>query len=335
MILVTGGTGRLGNQVVRALRSVGLDTRCIVRKGSEYFWLNDTGSAYFFGDLRDPQSLRRALRDVEFVIAAHGVRVEKSDNHHKNVTAEGSMALFDAAAERGVKHVVFISCAAVAHGEDAPGMVAKRAAEEHLVKSGLSYTILRPGLFAANYADLARRLEANGSVFLPGNPQARQSPVHGRDVALMAMAALDLPAVKNQAVDVGGPDVLTIEEAFKIMCEVAGLAPNYWRMPPAALKTTAILARAAGRRWQNYLKGLEASYSHDHVVDGAAVASTFGIPLTPFREAAKAAWADRHPGEDPTAREEKVVHRQFTATIYEPGVIRWDELPEGPPPRQD
>jgi hypothetical protein len=71
------------------------------------------------------------------------------------------------------------------------------------------------------------------------------------------------------------------------------------------------------------------------VVDGAATAARFGIPLTPFRDACATAWADRHPGEDPTAREEKVVHRQFVATIYEPGTIKYDALPEGPPPRRD
>lgn len=336
MILVTGGTGRLGNQVVRVLRSAGLDTRSLVRKGSEYYWLNDTGSAYFFGDLRDKKSLLRALRDVEYLIAAHGVRIEKTDNNHKNVTAEGTMALFDAAVERGgVKHVVYISCAGVAHGVDAAGMVARRASEEHLVKSGLPYTILRPGLFAANFADLARRLQLNGNVFLPGKADAKICPVHGRDVALMAMAALDLPAVRNQAVEVGGPETLSVEEAFRTMCEVAGLQPNFWKLPPAALKTASWLLRPAGRRWRNHLLELEASFSYDQVVDGDALGRTFGIPLTPYREAAQAAWEERHPSEDPTARDEKVVHRQFTATIYEPGVIKWDELPDGPPPRQD
>ena len=85
MILVVGGTGRLGNQVVRALRDQGKEVRALVRKGSEYFWLNDTGTNYFFGDLRDPQSLHRALRDCEAVISSATVRVEQTDNNHKTM----------------------------------------------------------------------------------------------------------------------------------------------------------------------------------------------------------------------------------------------------------
>lgn len=335
MILVTGGTGRLGNQIVRVLRSVGLDVRVLVRKGSEYYWLNDTGANYFFGDLRDPESLMRAMRDVRYVIAAAGVRVEQTGNHHKNVTADGNVALFDAAKARGVEHVVFVSCAAVEHAGDVPALTAKKAAEDHLIASGLSYTILRPGLFVANFADLVRRVETNGSVFLPGREDAKVSPVHGRDLALMCMASLDLAEVRNRVVRVGGPDVLTVADAFRVACEAAGVEPNRWRMPPAGLRAAAAFARPLGRRWTNHLRALDAWYSNDSDVDGAEMARLFGIPLTPYAEAARAAVGERHPSEDPTAREEKVVHRQFVATIYEPGTSRLDELPEGPPPRRD
>lgn len=335
MILVTGGTGRLGNQIVRVLRSVGLEVRCLVRKGSEYYWLNDTGAAYFFGDLRDPESLSRALRDCRYLIAAAGVRVERTDNHHKNVTADGNIALFEAAKARKIEHVVFVSCAGADAPKDVPALTAKRAAEDHLVASGLSYTILRPGLFAVNFADLARRAETNGAVFLPGRKDAKVSPLHTRDLALMCMAALDLPAVKNRILDVGGAEALTVEEAWRVMAEVAGVPADTWPLPPTALKALAPLARPLGRRWQNHLKKLEVWYGRDSAVDGDAIAATFGIPLTSYRDACAAAWADRNPGEDPTAREERVVHRQFVATIYEPGTVPLTSLPEGPPPRRD
>ncbi|MFZ5480366.1 MAG: SDR family oxidoreductase [Myxococcota bacterium] len=335
MILVTGGTGRLGNQIVRVLRSVNLDVRCLVRKGSEYYWLNDTGCSYFFGDLRDPESLSRALRDVRYVIAAAGVRVEQTANNHRNVTAEGNIALFEAAKARGVQHVVFVSCAGAGDPREVPALTAKKAAEDHLVASGLSHTILRPGVFAANFADLLRRVEANGSTFLPGRADARVSPVHGRDLALLCLASLDLPAVRDQIVEVGGPEAMTVEEAFRIGCEVNGLPPQYWRLPPAGLRAAAAFARPLGRRWTNHLKALEAWFARDSAVDGDAVARTFGIPLTPFREAVRHAFLDRHPSEDPTAREEKVVHRQFVATVYEPGSVPLESLPEGPPPRRD
>lgn len=335
MILVTGATGRLGNQVVRVLRAAGLEVRCLVRKGSEYFWLNDTGSAYFFGDLRDPQSLSRALRDVQHVIAAHGVRNETTDNHHKNVNAEGSIALFKAAKARGVQHLVYVSCAGADVGGDVALFAAKRAAEHELAQSGLSYTVLRPGLFVQNFGDLARRVETNGNTFLPGRPETKIAPIHTRDLALMCLASLDLPAVANRVVEVGGPETMTVADAFRRTCEANGLPGSYWRMPPVGLKALGKLARTVGKRWQNRAEALAVLYANDQGVESGKMAELFGIPLTPFNEAAVAAFTERHPSEDPLAREEKVIHRQFTATIYEPGTIQWDDLPAGPPPRQD
>ena len=337
MILVVGGTGRLGNQIVRALRDDGHDVRALVRKGSEYFWLNDTGSNYFFGDLRDPQSLHRALRDCDTVISSASVRVESTDNNHKTL-ADGHIALWEAAKARGVSRAIFVSCAGVAGGGDIPVFSSKRASEEGLAASGIPYTIFRPGLFAANFADLLRRAEHNGSVFLPGRPAAQVAPVHGPDVAAIITAALS-PELRhvgtNEVIDLAGPDRMTVEAAWKAACEVAGVKSDFWKMSPSTLKVVAAAVRPVVRRWANHFESLGVHFGMDQAEDGSAAAARFGVTLTPYQEAVASAWADRHPGEDPVAREEKVVHRQFVATIYEPGTVKYDALPEGPPPRQD
>ena len=335
MILVTGGTGRFGHQLVRVLRSVGQETRCLVRKGSEYYWLNDTGCSYFFGDLRDPRSLSRALRDVEYLIAAAGVRVERTDNHHGNVTRDGNIALFDAAVHRGVKHVVFVSCQGAEHGGDVPAFAHKKAAEDHLIQSGLSYTILRPGILAGSFADLVRKQEYNGSTFLPGRAETRVSPLAERDLGLMCLASLELEEVRNRAVAVGGPDTLTVGEAFNLACQAAGVVPNVWPLKPVAVNLLSKVVLPVGRRWNHHLRALGVLYGHDSAVDAAEMQRLFQLPLASYADAITTSLAYRYPGDDPTAREEKVVHRQFTATIYEPGVVPLASMPTGPAPRQD
>lgn len=335
MILVTGGTGRLGEQVVRAARAEGREVRALVRRGSAYFWLNDSGAHYFFGDLRDPASLHRALRGCTHVIAAAGVRRERTENHHGNVTEAGNIALVDAAVARGVERFVLVSCATVAHAPAVPAFRALLAAEAHLQASGLAYTILRPGLFAASFADLLRRTEHNGATWLPGRSDAPVSPIALGDLARMALASLTLPDARNRVVEVGGPDRLTVEAAFLAAAAACGMPADHWKVPPAGLRGLARLARPLGRRWTHHLLAAEARFGHDTAVPREATERIFGFPLTPFATSVAHAFTQRHPSEDPTARDEKVVHRQFAATLYEPGVVPLASLPLGPPPRQD
>lgn len=334
-VLVTGGTGRLGAHVVRTLRGSGIEVCALVRRGSEYFWLNDTGCDYFFGDLRDPDSLRRALRGCTDLVAVASARRERRDNHHGNVTADGNVALFEAAAARGVRNVVFVSCAAVATAPEVPHLRAKRVAEESLRRSGLRWCIVRPGLFADNLADLLRGTEHNGAGWLPGAPTTQVRPVHAPDVARICAAALDAPEASERVLDVHGPEAVPLGVAWERAAAACGLPSTRWALSPTALAALARASQPLGRRWRNRLEAVAAFYAHPapDVRDGDH--AVLGVSLCGLDEAVRRAFRDRHPGEDPAARDEKVVHRQFASTVYVPGTVRWSELPAGPPPRRD
>ena len=72
VILVTGATGRLGSRIVRLLRRARLPVRALVRSGSYYYRLNDTGCGYFFGDLRNPSRRYSChIRENDGVVCLH------------------------------------------------------------------------------------------------------------------------------------------------------------------------------------------------------------------------------------------------------------------------
>ena len=144
MILVTGATGRLGSHVVRALRRLDQPVRALVRRGSEYFWLNDTGCSYFFGDLRDEESLVRACSGVEHVVVCSGIDVESRGNDHQSMTVDGHAALWRASRTAGVERVVLVSALGVERGYPIPWFDARLQAEQSLRQSGVDWSILRP-----------------------------------------------------------------------------------------------------------------------------------------------------------------------------------------------
>lgn len=335
MILVTGATGRVGEQVVRTLRQLKLQVRALVRKGSEYYWLNDTGCQFFFGDLRDPQSLSRATRDMKYLVVCSGVRLEERHNNHTQVSVDGHAALFEAARKRGIQRVVLVSCAGVDRGYPVPAFEARKASEELLIASGLDYVILRAPLHEHHFLELAWKAHDTGKVWLPASGDNALNPLPTQDLALMAVASLDLAAVKNQTVTVGGRETMSARAAFEAACEVVGTDPGRGRPLPGVAVELGKRLRRPVRRYAHRLAEGATWFSEDFSLDGEAVCQRFGIPGTPWRESLAATNEVLEIMRDPEQRERRMVHPQFYATVYEPGTADLADLPDGPPPRRD
>ena len=301
MIVVTGATGRLGRRVVRLLRRARLDVRALVRAGSYYYKLNDTGCAYFFGDLRDERSLRRALRGCTRLVHTAHVRLDSTDNHTSVVMEEGAASLWRAAVERGVEKVVMTSCLGVEQQLPHPSFACLAAAEASLAASGLPHTILRCAPFVEELM--------NPRAW--GDAESRIAPLYREDAAIGVLACLDDGAPQGP-IALGGPDVLTVGEAVQRAHAAAGTTPRWMPSP----RSVARLAGLAGRRWRNHIERMALLHSSDLVAPPLP-----GIQPTPLDDALRRLLSDS---------DDEDVYRIFAATVYEPGVAAFKDLPEGP-----
>jgi NADH dehydrogenase len=330
MILVTGATGELGSVVVRALRGMGQSVRAFVRAGSNYFLLNDTGCTYFFGDLRDRASLRRACQGVDHLICCSGVRVENRRDNHQSVTVDGHGNLWEAAVMAGVQRAVFVSALGVDRSYAIPWFDGKRQAERSLAESGLDHVILRPTPFSSNYARWARMAGRRRVLVLPGSGQASVAPIASRDLGLYAIGALDPGAPSGSVFKLSGPGVYTTREVVE---QAMTAHPPRGRVLYAGTSGGALagrIAQLAGQRWRHHIMVMQRWLSDDFCVDMAALPKHLTIvPLT--LEASLALDHERlDEAEDPERRAASVVYRRFTATVYTPGAVDLDKLPKGP-----
>ncbi len=332
MVLVIGATGDLGSQVVRGLRAAGAPVRCLVRQGSAYFWLNDTGADYFFGDLREPDTLRRACAGVRHVIACAGLRTEGRRSHHDNVTRAGHHALWRAARTAGVQRVVFVSCLGAERFHGSPAHRARADAEDSLRASGLEHVILRPSLFATTFALAARYGAENGWVPMLGKGDNPVSPIGVADLALAAVASLDLPALRDRSIDVGGDESLGYREALERALQAAGALGASPAQAPAMLRGAGLpLLGRLQPRWATRLRELEVHANQDLSVPAGSFTAAFGWAPQPYQVALEAALAAPPRPEDILEIYPLMQHRGPQATAYEPGVMPLDQLPEGPP----
>ncbi len=333
MFLVTGATGRLGGAVVRALRSQGRDVRALVRKGSEYYWLNDTSCRYFFGDLRDPESLGRAMEGARVLVVCSGVRLEERNNHHGNVTIEGHRALFETARARGVERLLLLSCLSAPAWPDVYG-AAQRAALEGLARdSGIPTTILRAPAHEHPFIDLAWTAKRAGRAQLPARGENLLSLLPADDVGRAMAAAVDRDDLIGATVDLAGEAPITARAAFELAARVAGVPAEATVLPQARVTLATHLGRPL-RRFAHRLAADHAWFSRELLADPAATRDLLGGTFTPLEEAMAAGFLARVELADPELREKRMVHPQFYATVYQPGEARLADLPAGPPQRR-
>ena len=333
MIVVTGATGRFGSAIVRTLRRLNLPVRTMVRKGSHYYWLNDTGCGYFFGDIRDPQSVRRCLRGASHLVVANNIRRETKANNHIDVTIHGQTQMFNLAAELGLQRVVLVSCLGVEKSQ-APAFVARKAAEDALVGSGIEFTILRASLHEHALLEMAWDIHDNGPIRIPGPGTNTLNILPTQDLARMAAASLDLDTTKNQIISVGGATQTTFNHALDLACEVVGTAPNYRHIPSPIIGLGTRVGKPF-RRFANSLSEKQVWCSTDLTVDVQALSQRFGFDLCDLHTAMSQSNEILADMRDPVKRDARMVHPQFYAKVYEPGTADLNLLPDGPPPRKD
>ena len=109
--LVTGSTGFVGAAVVRALNATGTEVRVLIRRDSDLRNLGGLKVEQAYGDLRDRDSLRRALSGCRqlYHVAAHYALWAKDPSVFYEVNVTGTRTLLETAREIGIERIVYTS----------------------------------------------------------------------------------------------------------------------------------------------------------------------------------------------------------------------------------
>lgn len=230
MILVVGATGRLGGSIARALLDSGKAVRVLVRDGSSF---DDARAETVRGDLKDPDSLRKACRGAEVIVTtANAIAPRQADDTIESVDRLGNRNLIDAARAEGVRHFVFVSVLGAGADHVVPFIRAKGEAEQALRESGLSWTILQPDPFMDVWFPFIIGLALEGgAVTLVGEGRQRHSLVAMQDVVRYAVAAVERKEAANRVLAIGGEPV-TWRDVVDTFSEVLGREIPVQTVPP-------------------------------------------------------------------------------------------------------
>lgn len=230
LVVVFGGSGFIGKQVVRALAQRGYRVRIPMRRphlGHELRVMGDVGQIHLMqANVRYPTSVEAALEGADAVVNLVAVLSESGPQSFENLHVEGARAVAEAAAKHGVKRVVHVSALGAAPKGSRYARTKYRG-ERAVHEAVPSATILRPSIVFgpedhffnrfARMAVTAAALKPFGALPLIGGGKTRFQPVFVGDVADAVCAALRKPDARGRVYELCGPRVYTFRELMEFI----------------------------------------------------------------------------------------------------------------------
>lgn len=232
-IVVTGGTGFLGERVVSRL----LETR---REGEQMAvttrslqgrdpWAGYVKRVQAFAG--DRLSLGRAFTGADVVVHAiqfpnHPVEDPARGRTYAEIDGRGTEVAAETARRVGVRRFVYLSGAGAGQGRPQPWFQAKDRAEAAIRESGMEHSLLRPSwVYGPGDRSMSRFVAF--CRFLPvvpviGNGRNRAHPIYVEDVARCVVECVRRPEAQSQTLDLGGPEALSMDQILHTLQRVLG-----------------------------------------------------------------------------------------------------------------
>jgi len=222
LVVVFGGSGFIGRQVVRALAKRGYRVRVPMRRphvGQDLRVMGDVGQIQLVqANLRFPASVDAAVEDADAVVNLVAVLNESGKQKFETLHVDGARAIAEAAAKRGVKRMVHMSALGAAP-KGARYARSKYEGERAVLDVLPTATILRPSLvFGPEDAFFNRFAQmATSSPVLPliGGGKTRFQPVFVGDVAEAAANAIRDEHARGRVYELGGPSIYTFKQLLQ------------------------------------------------------------------------------------------------------------------------
>lgn len=228
MILVTGGTGFIGQALIRQLAGAGHPVRTLIRPSKRTPNLpKGVPVDAAVASLNDERGLRAAMMGVDTVYHLASGEWQGTQASLMEIDILGTLAVAKAAKEAGVQRIFYISHLGADRASAFPVLKAKAIAEEHVRRSSVDFTILRSAMvFGMNdgfTAGLAYLIQTTPFFFLtPGDGKILLQPLWVEDLVTAMVWALDDDGTRNQVYEVGGPEYLTFNQIISEMMNAMG-----------------------------------------------------------------------------------------------------------------
>jgi uncharacterized protein YbjT (DUF2867 family) len=265
MILVTGGTGFVGQALIRQLVAMDRSVRILLRPSKVSPNLpRSIAVEVAVCSLKDERGLRAAMKGVDVVYHLVGAERLGSKADLGGVDIDGSKMISAAAVDAGVERLIYLSHLGADRYSAYPVLKAKAISESFVVHSGIKYTIFRSAIAFGEKDQftipLAKLLKMSPGFFLiPGDGSTLLQPIWIEDLVTSLAWALDEPATYNQIYSIGGAEYISFREIVETIENHVNVHRRLFSISPAYLRIIALLIEQIYDRfpvsifWVDYL----------------------------------------------------------------------------------
>ncbi len=241
IILVTGGTGFIGCDLIETLIARGETVRALVRQTSNTKHLEEINVEFAVVDLRNPESIDQAMQDVDIIFHLAAAPDWSTKKEHWNTNYLATKNMLEAALKWKVKRFVHCSTIGLLGFADesplneyspyspphySPYCLTKCEAEKKVrayYKKGLPIVIIRPaqvyGPRGMGTMGFAFKLIQRGFTVLFKGGKALLQPVYVQDVVDSLILAMEPDEVLGQVYNIAGERILTFKEWFSTIAD--------------------------------------------------------------------------------------------------------------------
>lgn len=234
-LLIIGGTGTLGRQVVLQALTKGYQVRCMVRNFRKANFLKEWGVELVYGDLTRPETIPPCLKGITAVIDVSTSRANESDSL-KKVDWFGKLYLIEAIEIASIKRFIFFSAQNVEQFNTIPLMKLKYGIERKLKKSTIPYTIFRlTGFYQGLIEQYAIPILENLPIWVT-NENRNISYMDTQDIAKFCLRSLQIPQTVNQIFFLRGLKGWISSEIINLCEQLTDQDAKVQRIPLSLLK---------------------------------------------------------------------------------------------------